>query len=76
MCVCVRACVRVVCMFVCVSGGDTATGSPGSSPPCAEEPEVDVEGVEGALRALHQELGDTQRDGVTPFTIQTPHQFT
>ncbi|KAK0137902.1 Rootletin [Merluccius polli] len=46
-----------------VKGGDMATGSPGSSPPCAEEQEVDVEGVEGVLRALHQELRDTQRDG-------------
>lgn len=49
---------------VCVSGGDAATDSPGSSPLGAEEQEVDVEGVQSALRALHQELRDTKRDRV------------
>ncbi|KAJ3599859.1 hypothetical protein NHX12_033813, partial [Muraenolepis orangiensis] len=48
--------------FSPVKRGDAAPDSPGSSPLAAEDQEVDVEGVQSALRALYQELRDTQRD--------------
>ena len=62
-CVCVCMCV-CVCACACVSGAEGVPDSPGSSSPGTEEQEVDVEVVQGALRALHQELRDSQRDRV------------